>query len=58
MSTTPQASASPLTVSVEAGRFHVTRPASANDVIDLVRKNGIQIVDLKFTDLPGLWQHF
>jgi glutamine synthetase len=58
MSTTPQVSVSPLAVSIEAGRFHVARPASANDVIDLVRKNGIQIVDLKFTDLPGLWQHF
>ena len=58
MSTTPHASASPLTVSVEAGRFHVARPASANDVIDLVRRKNIQIVDLKFTDLPGLWQHF
>jgi glutamine synthetase len=58
MSTTPQAAASPPTVSVEAGRFHVDRPASANDVIDLVRQKNIQIVDLKFTDLPGLWQHF
>jgi glutamine synthetase len=24
----------------------------------LVKANGIQIVDLRFTDLPGLWQHF
>ncbi|TMF04098.1 MAG: type I glutamate--ammonia ligase, partial [Chloroflexi bacterium] len=27
-------------------------------VADLIKKNNIQIVDLKFTDLPGLWQHF
>jgi len=27
-------------------------------VIDLLQKHEIQIVDLKFTDLPGLWQHF
>ncbi|CAE6828738.1 type I glutamate--ammonia ligase [Paraburkholderia domus] len=58
MSTTPQASASPFAVSAEAGRFRVTRPGSANDVIDLVREKYIQIVDLKFTDLPGLLQHF
>jgi len=24
----------------------------------LIRENNIQIVDLKFNDLPGLWQHF
>jgi glutamine synthetase len=27
-------------------------------VNDLIRENQIQIVDLKFNDLPGLWQHF
>jgi glutamine synthetase len=26
--------------------------------IELARKQGLQIVDLKFIDLPGLWQHF
>ncbi|MCM8797928.1 MAG: glutamine synthetase, partial [Candidatus Omnitrophica bacterium] len=24
----------------------------------LIKENNIQIVDLKFNDLPGLWQHF
>ena len=24
----------------------------------LIKENNIQIVDLKFCDLPGLWQHF
>jgi glutamine synthetase len=24
----------------------------------LIKDNGIQVVDLKFTDLPGTWQHF
>ncbi len=28
------------------------------EVIELVKKNNIKIVDLKFNDLPGLWQHF
>jgi len=28
------------------------------NVVDLIKKNNIQVVDLKFNDLPGLWQHF
>jgi len=28
------------------------------EVIKFVKENGIEIVDLKFNDLPGLWQHF
>ena len=27
-------------------------------VLQLIQDKGIQIVDLKFTDLPGTWQHF
>ncbi len=27
-------------------------------VAELIKENNIQIVDLKFNDLPGLWQHF
>jgi glutamine synthetase len=42
----------------EAGTFKVSRPQSPQDVIHLIRENGVQIVDLKLTDLPGLWQHF
>ncbi|MBI2857253.1 MAG: type I glutamate--ammonia ligase [Chloroflexi bacterium] len=34
----------------------VTRKAQA--AIDLARERGCQFVDLKFVDLPGLWQHF
>ena len=30
----------------------------AQGVLDLIRERGIQMVDLKFTDLPGTWQHF
>jgi glutamine synthetase len=40
------------------GSFRVERPASPKDVVSLIEKHHIQIVDLKFTDLPGLWQHF
>jgi glutamine synthetase len=28
------------------------------DVVKLIEKENIQIIDLKFNDLPGLWQHF
>jgi glutamine synthetase len=44
--------------SIEPGRYQYTRPATPDDVIALIRSQGIEIVDLRFTDLPGLWQHF
>jgi glutamine synthetase len=28
------------------------------NVVDLIKKHEIKIVDLKFNDLPGIWQHF
>ena len=31
---------------------------SVEDVLNLVRDNEVQIVDLRFADLPGLMQHF
>jgi glutamine synthetase len=43
---------------VEPGSYRVQRLASSTEVVDFVRRNGIQVVDLRFTDLPGLWQHF
>ncbi len=45
-------------VSVKPGAFTATGPQNAKDVTALIEANGIQIVDLRFTDLPGLWQHF
>ena len=36
-------------------------PASTADVtqvLELVRERGVRVVDFKFTDLPGTWQHF
>jgi glutamine synthetase len=43
---------------IAPGSYRVQRPASPQDVISLIEKHQIQIVDLKFTDLPGMWQHF
>jgi glutamine synthetase len=31
---------------------------SAEDVVAFAREHEVQLVDLKFTDLPGTWQHF
>src|SRR5512133_2267880 len=31
---------------------------AVKDALDLVKKNKIEIVDFKFVDVPGLWQHF
>ncbi|PYE17645.1 L-glutamine synthetase [Paraburkholderia silvatlantica] len=50
--------ASAFDVSVDAGSYRVARPDNPQQVIELLREHKIQIVDLKFTDLPGLWQHF
>ena len=36
----------------------MTTATDVQKVTDLIKKNNVQIVDLKFTDLPGLWQHF
>ena len=31
---------------------------TGKEVIKFIQDEGIQIVDLKFVDMPGLWQHF
>src|SRR6266576_5288617 len=45
------ATAKPTTPLAKAG-------ASPADVIRRAREAGVQVVDLRFTDLPGTWQHF
>ena len=32
--------------------------ASAEDVLGAIKDNNVQMVDVRFTDLPGTWQHF
>ncbi len=29
-----------------------------NDVMSLIKEKKVQVIDLRFIDLPGLWQHF
>ena len=31
---------------------------NAKQVLEFAKKNNVVMVDLKFTDWPGLWQHF
>jgi glutamine synthetase len=38
-------------------RFIGGRPAKAGDVLEFARAHGVRMVDFKFTDLPGTWQH-
>ena len=33
------------------------RAAEPSDVLDLAERHGARMVDFKFTDLPGTWQH-
>src|SRR5262245_5544211 len=30
----------------------------AKGVLELIKEKNIQIVDVRFTDMPGTWQHF
>src|SRR6266478_3573000 len=36
----------------------VSESAKPKDVIEFCRQKKLQFVDFKFTDLPGMWQHF
>jgi glutamine synthetase len=33
-------------------------PRDAKEVLELIKEKGIQMVDVRFIDLPGTWQHF
>ena len=32
--------------------------ATAEDVLKIVKDQKVEMIDLRFTDLPGVWQHF
>ncbi|HSE67610.1 MAG TPA: glutamine synthetase, partial [Gemmatimonadales bacterium] len=37
------------------------KPRSAGElkrITDLIKERGIKVIDVKFADLPGTWQHF
>ena len=27
-------------------------------VLDMAKENGVKVVDIRFMDFPGVWQHF
>ena len=31
---------------------------TVKDILDLIKKEGVEIADFRFMDFPGLWQHF
>ncbi|MFO7769469.1 MAG: type I glutamate--ammonia ligase [bacterium] len=33
-------------------------PFTPKEVLDIVKENSVELIDLKFMDFPGLWQHF
>ena len=43
----------PLTVE----RYVGEREVEVKDVLALAKEHGVRMVDFKFTDLPGTWQH-
>ena len=44
------------TATPQAGK--PTAGATPADVIRKAKDAGVQVVDVRFTDLPGTWQHF
>jgi len=47
-----------MTATAKPTTSHAKAGASPADVIRNARAAGVQVVDLRFTDLPGTWQHF
>lgn len=31
---------------------------TAEDILKTIKDEKVQMIDLRFTDLPGVWQHF
>ena len=32
--------------------------STAEDIVKAIKDEKVQMIDLRFTDLPGVWQHF
>src|SRR6195256_6132796 len=51
-----------MTLTIERERPATAAPpapkTSPKDVLAMAKKEGVQIVDLRFVDMPGTWQHF
>jgi len=42
----------------DADLKEAARPMTVDEIRNFIKKYNIQVVDFKFNDLPGLWQHF
>ena len=36
----------------------ITQASEVQQLLELIRQRNIEVVDVKFCDLPGTWQHF
>jgi glutamine synthetase len=36
----------------------MTGPTTPKEVVELMKNEKVEVVDLRFMDFPGLWQHF
>src|SRR5437867_9497568 len=48
---------SKMAIEVESSRGRTVPNGGVEEVLELAGKQGVEMVDLKFTDLPGIWQH-
>jgi glutamine synthetase len=46
-----------MAIELDTSRGLALSSESAEELIELAGKHGLEMVDLKFTDLPGTWQH-
>jgi len=40
------------------GKNPMCKLETAKDVLEFIKKQNVEMVDLRFMDFPGLWQHF
>ncbi len=46
------------TTATSKARKRTTQTSDVKTVLNLIKQKNIQVVDVKFCDLPGTWQHF
>src|SRR3954469_16333158 len=55
---TPNSERSMATTVRPAANPHPSTTSDVQQVLELIKEKKIQVVDVKFCDLPGTWQHF
>src|SRR5947208_14224445 len=46
-----------MAIELDSTRGQTVPCESAEELVELAGSQGVEMVDLKFTDLPGTWQH-